>query len=220
VQPGQQVGRTGELPQLGGGGQRQQHCQATGERGDHRSGDHTLGTQPQQTQAQAHQRQHGQMGSATGARDAGPAEYVTGWPAASAHADSGEARATVAALPCLTLLVPAVPVVRWEEMLPEGLAAKVSGAATARPCGGLPPAPGAMHPVTRIAIAPSSAPARSDRARICEAVIATLPACLRGHPLDGVRPRWVPSGVSGHRRCRHAQAATIRALPPLRRQCL
>jgi len=99
-----------------GGGQRQQHCQATGERGDHRPGDHPPGSQPQQTQAQAHQGQHGQIGSATGARDAGDAEYITGWPAATAHADSGEARATVGPLPWLTLRAPVVPVVRWEEM--------------------------------------------------------------------------------------------------------
>ena len=175
VQPGQQVGATGELPQLGGGGQRQQHRQATGERNDDRPGDHPLGPQPQHVQAQAHQGQHGQIGSATGARDAGPAEYITGWPAVTAHPDSGEARATVGPLPWLT---PLVPVVRWEELWPEGLAATVSGAASARPDRGPLPAPGAMHPVTRIAIVPSSAPTRFDGARICEVIIAALPARL------------------------------------------
>ena len=178
MQPGQQAVGIGEPPQLGGGGQRQQHSQATGERGDHRPGDHPPGTQPQQTQAQAHQGQHGQIGSATGARDTGPAVYVTGWPAATAHADSGDARTTVGALPCLTLRVPVVPVVRWEELWPEGLAATVSGATPARPDRGPLPAPGAMHPVMRIAIAPSSAPTRLDGARICEVIIAALPGRL------------------------------------------
>ena len=179
VQPGQQAVGIGEPPQLGGGGQRQQHHrQATGERGDHRPGDHPPGPQPQQTQAQAHQGQHGQIGSATGARDAGPAVYVTGWPAASAHADSDEARATVGPLPWLTPRGPVVPVVRCAELWPEGLVTTVAGAAPARPDRGPLPAPGAMHPVRRIAIAPSRAPTRFDGTRIREVIIAALPARL------------------------------------------
>jgi len=178
VQPGQQVGGIAEPPQLGGGGQRQQHCQATGERGGHRPGDHPPGPQPQQTQAQSHHRQHGQIGSATGARDAGPAEYITGWLAATAHADSGEGCETVGPLPCLTLLGPLVPVVRCAMLWPEGLVMTVSGAAPARPDRRPLPAPGAMHPVRRIGIAPSSAPTRFDGVRICEVIIAALPARL------------------------------------------
>src|SRR5262249_26193696 len=123
----------------------------------------------QQTHAQAHQGQHRHTGPATGARDARPARYITGWPAASAHCDSGAAPAIPGPLPCPTSRGSLIPAGPWARLLLEELAA-AAWAAWARPDCGLP-AP-AMHPVMRIAIAPSSAPARFDRARACEAVIA------------------------------------------------
>jgi len=72
------------------------------------------------------------------------------------------------------LLRPLVPVVLWATLWPEGLAAPVSGAAPARPDRGPLPAPCAMHPVRRIAIAQSSAPTRFDGAQICEVIVAAL----------------------------------------------
>jgi hypothetical protein len=53
-----------------------------------------------------------------------------------------------------------------------------------------------MHPVTRIAIAPSSAPARFDGARICEVVIAPSRHGSGDTPLTPVRQRPVPFGQS------------------------
>jgi hypothetical protein len=169
LQPGPQAGGIGELPPPGGPCQREQHNQARRERGGHRDG-HRPGPQPQQAQAQAHQRQHRHSGTATGEPDAAPARDTTGPPAGGAHGASDKARAILDALACPTLPGPAVPPVRWAKTRPDGPAATESWAPPARPARGpLPPA--AVHPVTRTAITPSSAPARPDRARTCEALI-------------------------------------------------
>jgi hypothetical protein len=170
-QPGPQAGGMGELPQPDGQGPREQHRQASCERGHHPGG-HPPGPQPQQTQAQAHQGQHRHIGPATGARDVGPAGCITGWPAASARCDNDGAPAIPSPLACPALRGPVVPAVRWAKLWREGPAATASWTAPARPGRGPLPAPAATHPVTRIAITLSSAPARFDRAWTCEAVIA------------------------------------------------
>lgn len=187
LQPGPQPGGRCELPQPGGRRQREQHSQARCGRDRHR-GAHQPGPQPQQAQAQPHQRQHRHIGTATGERDAAPAEYTTGWPTGCAHCDRGVTHPILAPPPCLKPPCPVVPAARWATMWPEGLAATASLAAPVRSARGPLPPPAAVHPVTRTAIAPSSAPARPVRTRTCELVIAPSPAWLGWYPSDALRP--------------------------------
>jgi hypothetical protein len=170
-QPGPHVGGIGELSQPGGPSQRGQHCQARCERGHHRGG-HRLGPQPQQAQAQAHQRQHRHAGTATRRRDAAPARFATGSPSGGAHCARDQACPILDSLPCLTLARAGVLVARWAKLCPEELAAAAPWAGPARSARRPLPPPAAVHPATRTATAPSSAPARRDRARTCEVVIA------------------------------------------------
>ncbi len=172
VQPGPHASGPGELPPPGGPSQREQHCQARRERGDHPGGHRP---QPQQAQAQAHPRQHGHTGTAFGEPDAAPSPDTTGRAAAGAHGTTDEARATPRpALPA--------PPARWAKPWPGGLAA-AAWAAPARPARAPLPPPAAVHPAARTATAASSAPARSDRARTCQVVIAPSRHGSGGIPL-------------------------------------
>jgi hypothetical protein len=204
VQPGPQATGTGELPSPGGPSQREQHCHARRERGDHPGGHRP---QPQHAQAQAHPRQHGHTGTAFGEPDAAPAPDTTGRAAAGAHGTSDEARATPRpALP--------VPPARWAKLWSEGLAA---ACAPARPARAPLPPPAAVHPAARTATAASSAPARSDRARTCQVVIAPSRHGSGGIPLTHPGRDRFPPGVRSRRRPQEdmARAASC-AGPPHR----
>jgi len=161
LQPGQQSDGIRAAPSPGGHCQLAQHCHARGDRGDHRGGQRP-GPQPQQTQAHAHQLQHAHTGVA---------RRATGWPGEYAHRGMDAGRAIMDPLPCLTLLGPVVAAAWWATRL-EGLAAAVSWAPAAWPARGPLPAHAVVYPMTRTATAPSSAPARPDRARTCEVVVA------------------------------------------------
>jgi hypothetical protein len=174
AQPAPHIGRPGALSRSGGPSQCGQHCQARCEWGGHHRGGHRPGPQPQQAEAQAHQRQHRHAGAATRGRDAVavPARLTIGSPSGGAHCAGDEAPAVLGPLPCLARPCAGVPAVRWAKTRPRGLAATECRAAPARLARGPLPPPTAVHPATRTAIAPSNAPARRDRARACQAVIA------------------------------------------------
>jgi len=182
LQPGQQSDGISAAPSPGGHGQLEQHCQARRDRHGHRGGQ-WAGPQPQQAQAQAHQLQHAQTPTA---------RRTTGWPGEYAHRGMDAGRAILDR----PLLGPVVAAVRWATRLEERAAA-VCWAPAAWLARGPVPAPAVVHPMTRTVIAPSSAPARPDRARTCDVVIAPsrhrsggshLTQCGRDrfHPLPAV----------------------------------
>jgi hypothetical protein len=189
AQPGPHPGRIGELSQSGGPSQRGQHCQARCECGGHRPA-----LQPRKAQAQAHQ-QHRHAGAATRRRDAAPARFTPGPPSGGAQFARDEARAIPGPLPCLTLPGPGVPAIRWAKTRPGGLAATESQAAPSRSARGSLPPPAAVHPAARTAIAPSNAPARRDRARTCQPVIAPSRHGSSATPLTHRRRDRFPPGV-------------------------
>ena len=196
AQPGPHAGRIGELSPSSGPSQRGQHCQARCERGGHHHcGAHRPGLQPQQAQAQAHQWQHRQAGTATRRRDAAPARFTHGPPSGGAHGARDEAPAIPGPLPCLTLPGTGVPAIRWAKTRPGGLNGdRVPGGPARSAHGPLPP-PAAVHPATRTAIAPSNAPARRDRGRACQAVIASSRHGSSATPLTHRRRDRFPPGV-------------------------
>jgi hypothetical protein len=184
-QPGPHAGGSAELSPPGGPSRCGQHCQARCERGGHR-----LGPQPQQAQAHAHQRQQKHASTGTRRRDAAPAWFTTGSPTGGAHGARDEALAVPGPLPCLPLPGLGVVTIRWKTR-PGGLAATECRARLAR--GVLPPP--AVHPATRTAIAPNSAPARRDRAQTCEAVILPSLHGSGGIPLTYLGPDRFPPGA-------------------------
>ena len=188
-QPSPHDGGIGELSPRGGPSQRGQHCQATCERGSHRPG-----LQLQQAQAQAHQRQHRHAG-ATRRRDAAPTRCVIGSPSGGAHGAGDQARPVPDPLPCLTLPGPGVVAVGWAKTRPGGLAETECRAGPARSARAPLPPPAAVHPATRTATAPSSAPACRDRARKCETVIAPSRHGSGGIPLTHLGRNRFPPGV-------------------------
>lgn len=157
LQPGQQSDGIRAAPSPGGHGQLEQHCQATRDRGGQ-----WAGPQPQQAQAQAHQLQHAHTPTA---------RCTTGWPGEYAHRGMDAGRAIPDPLACLTLLALVVAAVRRATWLDEPAAA-VPRAPAAWPARGPLPAHAVVNPMTRTAITPSTAPARPDRARTCDVVIA------------------------------------------------
>jgi hypothetical protein len=200
LHPGPQVSGIGEPPQPGGHCQREQHTQTRCERGSHRPG-----PQPQQAQAQAHHRQHRHIGTAAREPGAAPARYTTGSPIGSAHRAKDAACAVLNPLPCLALPGPAVPPLRWAKPRPEERAAVTTWAAPARPARGGLPRHATVHPAMRTATAPSSAPARLDRALPCEVVIAPSRHGSAGTHLTHRRRDRFPLGRS--------QASTAAGVP-------
>jgi len=83
----------------------------------------------------------------------------------------------------------------WRSGAGRGLTAAKCRAGSARPARSPLPPPRAVHPATRTATAPSSAPARRDRARACEAVIAPSWHGSGGIPLTHPGPGRFPPGV-------------------------